>query len=276
MYPPTGTPIDLKIERADYHRKLLVAELQAFRDREPQPYLIREHGEEWNGIRYRVLTAYQPERPPDIISLMLGDFLNNLRAALDYLVGEMRPDGPSKHSAFPICARRTSGPGHSGFLDVSKKKLAGIPDPAKERIERMQPYDRRYGRPRLERRHWDVLRVLETLWNIDKHRTVLLSTGLLAPKEVWHNRTDEEDSGIGFRFSPARDEADIWLPIDERDQRFNPRFLVEVALAKPRGFADDWPDREWGEDLGGLVDYMYRTVVWSVLPQLREFIQRGP
>lgn len=270
---PVRSPVDLKIERANHHREQLLAELEAFRER--KPYLIRERQEEWRGVPYWVVTAYQPERPPDSIPLILGDFVNNLRASLDYLVGEMRPDGPSKKSAFPIFTRRTTSPGFAGFFDVGYSKLAGIPSPAKKLIERMQPYDRRYGRPRIERAHWEVLAALEALWNIDKHRTILLATSLISPSEVRHYRTGEEASGIGHRFTPARDEADWWLPIDDGDQRFDPRFDVEVALAKPRGFAEDWPRQEWG-DLAGLVGYMYQVVVYGVLPQLRQFIQRRP
>jgi hypothetical protein len=261
--------VDLKIERANQHREELLAHIKAFRER--QPYSIREERKESGGILYRVVTAHNSEDPPDSIPLLLGDFIQNLRASLDYLIGAMRVDGPSRDSAFPICTRRS---GVNGFLQLSKKKLAGIPTPAKKRIERMQPYDRRYGRPRPERIHWEALAILQTFWNIEKHRTVLLAGGFLAPDYVAHNRTGKQSSGIGHRTTPSGDEADWWLPIDSRDQTFDPHFGIEVALTKPWGFADDWPDIV-GWSLDGLVEYMYRTVYWEVLPQLREFIQPG-
>lgn len=266
-YSFVSHPIDLKIERANHHREELIASLKTFRER--KPYLIRENRKEWRGITYRVVTAYQPERPPYSVSLVLGDFIQNLRASLDYLVGEMRVDGPSRDSAFPICTRR-SGP--NGFLQLSKKKLAGIPRPAQKMIERMQPYDR--GRPRKERVRWEVLRMLQTMWNVDKHRTILLATTLLSPDYIAHNRTGEEPSGIAHRISAARDEADWWLPIDNRDQTFDPHFGVEISLAKPRGFADDWPDIA-GWPLDGLVDHLYNKVRYDVLPHLSQYVQRG-
>ena len=223
------------------------------------------------GRPYRVVTAYAAENPPDCIPQLLGDFLTNLRSALDHLIGHMRPDGPSKTFAFPICSRKTGQ--HGSFMEVSGRKLADIPRPAKKIIEAMQPYDRRYGRPSRRRVQFEALGYLETLWNIDKHRTILLATSLLSPDYVGHNRGSEEPSGIAWRRAPADGEAEWWLPIDNRDQTFHPHFGVEVSLAKPRGFADDWPGIDgWAVD--GLVDYMYRTVIWSVVPQLRKFIQR--
>lgn len=262
-YRVTGTPVDLKVERANQHRVELLAMLAAFRDREP--YRIREDLKEWNGKPYRVITAHSPERPPEIVPLLTGDFINNLRSALDHLVGVMRSDGPTRTSAFPICDRRGK------FLAQRRSKLAGIPHPAKELIERMQPYDRRYGRPRRERSRWDALAILETLWNTDKHRAILLTSTLVAPDYLGHNRTGEQSAGIGFRVAPAGHEAEWWLPVDDRDQRFDPHFGVQVALAKPGGFAADWPELfDW--PLDGLVNHLYSKVAHDVLPMFREYL----
>lgn len=259
--------VDLKIERANQHREELLANIKAFRER--KPYLIREEPQNWRGSLYRIVTAYQPGDPPDTIPLLLGDFIQNLRASLDYLVGAMRTDGPSRDSAFPICTRRGTP---NGFLQLSKKKLAGIPAPAKKVIERMQPYDRRYGHPRIERTHWQALGMLETFWKIEKHRTILLASGFLAPDYVTHNRLSEQSARIGHRRTATGDEADWRLPIESGDQAFDPHFGIEVSLTKPRGFAEDWPDIA-GFALDGLVNYMYNTVYYQVVPALREYIQ---
>jgi hypothetical protein len=266
IYAPIGSPIDLKIERANEHRERLLDRLDTFRDREPKPYLIREHIEQGNGRAYRVLTAHSPEPPPAEIALDLGDFLHNLRGALDHLVGQMRRYGPTRDSAFPICKGYISS---DGFLALSKKKLAGLPSEACKRIEGMQPYRR--GRPSLRRLQFEALEPLHGLWNIDKHRAILLTTSLLAPEYVWHNRPAHEPSSIGFRIPKSHKEAEIWLPLDG-DQRFEPHFSIEVALAKPRGFAGNWS--RWADvDLEGLVDYMYRCVIWSVIPGLSQFVK---
>lgn len=87
-----------KIEWADHHRELLQAAFKEFRSR--RPYSITEDIRLDEGRTYRVLTAH-PEPAPHEIGLIFSDFLQNIRASLDYLVGAMRADGPRRNSAFP-------------------------------------------------------------------------------------------------------------------------------------------------------------------------------
>lgn len=67
--------------------------------------------------------------------------------------------------------------------------------------------------------------------------------------------------------------SEIWLPITEPQEYFEPHFAVHISLAQPRRFASDWPT--WVErwELDGLVDYFYRVVRWEVVPMFNEFIQ---
>jgi hypothetical protein len=263
-FPPLGHPIDLKIKWADHHRERLVKEIETYRER--KPYLIREDFRESNGLPYRVVVAHSPEPLADEVVLRLGDFLNNLRASLDYLVGAMRPDGPNDKSAFPITSK-----GRKRFREVSRVPLRGIPYPAKELIEKVQPYHR--GRPRWKRQQWWPLEALERLWNIDKHRSLLVTTTLLSPEHVWHNRTGEEGSGIGWRVAHGENEAEWWLPLDDRDQNFHPEFGIQISLAKPRGFTGDWLPRIEDWELDALVNAMYSTVYHRVLPQFGKFVK---
>lgn len=266
-----STSVDLKIERANHHREQLLADLEAFRDR--KPYVIRERIEERGDLLYRVVSAEDAEPPPAQIALVLGDFVQNLRASLDHLVGAMLPDGPSRDSAFPICIRKD---GDSGFDRVSARKLAGIPHDAKDVIESMQPYVRSDDDQDWHRDMFRPLGTLHTLWNIDKHRSILLSTTLVEPKYVGHNRSAQEASGIGRRFSAAGGIAEWWLPVDEKDQAFDPHFGVEVSLTRPRGFVDDWPAGIGSRPLDGLVEQLYRTVAHVAVPGLRKFIEPVP
>ena len=259
---------DLKIGRANHHREQLLADLQAFRDREP--YVIRERIEERGAVTYRVVSAEDAEQPPDQIALVLGDFIQNLRSSLDHVVGAIRADGPSKDSAFPICFRKD---GDAGFDRVSIKKLAGIPEAAKDIIESMQPYVPADGDRDWHRDMFRPLGILHTLWNIDKHRSILLSTTLVRPKYIGHNRTTDEPSGIGHRLAAAGGIAEWWLPVDERDQAFDPHFGIEVSLTRPIGFADDWPPEMGSRPLDGLVEQLYRTVAFGAVPRLREFMR---
>jgi len=259
-----------QIEWADHHRVLLQSTFKAFRDREPPPYFITEDRRESEGTEYRVLTAHA-EPAPDEIGHILADYLNALRAALDYLVGEMRPDGPSRNSGFPIFLKRP--PGKKGrFKSRACIYLRDIPDDAVKLIHWMQPYHRTDGGMR---HAFKALGAIETLWNVAKHRTLLVVTSATQPDYVWRERSGEQAKDIGFRFPGPDHSSDIWLPITEPQEEFGPHFAVHISLAQPRGFAADWP--AWVEDwdLDGLVEYFYRVVRWEVVPMFNKFVQQG-
>lgn len=266
----TSTPIDLKVQRADRHRQELVAAVEAFKAR--NPYKISEHRRKWRGVTYRILVAHDPEPAPDDIGLMLGDFIHNLRASLDYLVGAIRPGGATEYSAFPIRHRKS---GVRGFDALTRgtgrtNPLADVPSQAKKAIERMQPYDR----GRRERLLYRSLADLDALWQIEKHRSILLTTPLVWPSQVGYEGPVHEPSGVRFKIDPSGHEAEWWLPVDKGDA-FDPQFAIEVAVAHvgPHPLAADGLPRpvEW-EALEAFVDEMYNTVVHRVLPKLHQFI----
>ena len=258
-------PVDLKIQWADRHRELLLAKLDAYR--RSQPYQIRIDDREWQGHSYRVVVAHDLQPPFPEIPLIFGDLIENLRSSLDYLVGLMRPDGPSKDSSFPIC-RQADGP--NGFDKLAIRKLADIPGDAKKLIEGMQPYDNRGDA--LDSWRYKSLAALQALWNISKHRTVLFSSAFVKPEYIGSNRTDGEESRIGFRTNRADNEAEWWLPLTG-DQSFDPHFGIEIALAKPRGYAEDLPDWVGDWSVTSLVGLIYKTVEYDVVAHLYQFIQ---
>jgi hypothetical protein len=257
-----------QIEWADHHREVLHSTFNAFRDR--RPYFITENRREYEGTEYRVMTAHS-EPAPDEIGLILADYLNALRAALDYLVGEMRPDGPTRNSGFPLFLQRP--PGQKGrFRNRACGYLRDIPDDAVKLIHWMQPYHRT---DEGLRHTFKSLGAIETLWNIAKHRTLFVVTAATRPDYVVRERSDEQAKGIRYRYPGPDHSSDIWLPITEPQEEFQPHFDVHISLAQPRGFASDWP--EWVEtwELDGLVDHFYRVIRWEVVPQFNEFIQLG-
>jgi hypothetical protein len=260
-----SNPVDLKIQWANRHRESLFGKLEAYRRSEP--YQVRIDHREWQGNVYRVAVAHDVQPPPAEVALVFGDLIENLRSSLDYLVGLMRKDGPSQNSGFPICRQAD---GDNGFFRLAKRKLADIPEEAKDLIEGMQPYDSRGDA--LDASRYRSLAALQALWNISKHRTVLFSTAINIPDYVVSDRADEDGPGIGHRIDPAKGEAEWWLPLSG-EQTFDPHFGVKVSLAKPRGFAEDLPDwvAEWTFE--GLVSYIYKTVEYDVVSYLYRFIQ---
>lgn len=260
----TGSAVvDAKIRWADHHRQAFHAALKEFRDR--RPYRVTEDRRAHEGSVYHVLTAH-PEPPPDEVGLIFGDYLQNLRSALDYLVGVMRPDGPSRNSRFPIFLERPIG--RNGFRKRACVSLQGIPDEAVELIHFMQPYHR----PHLPVRHaFKSLGAIEALWNIAKHRTLYVVTAATRPQYVGRDRSDQEAKRIGFRFPAPNNSSEIWLPVTEPEERFDPHFDVHLSLAQPPGFANDWP--RWVEswELDGLIDHFHRVVRYEIAPQFNEF-----
>lgn len=259
-----GNPVDLKLQWANRHRGSLLALLDTYQ--QSKPYRVRVDHRDWQGNAYNVVVAHDLQPPPPEIALTLGDLIENLRSCLDYLVGLMRPEGPSKDSSFPIC-RQADGP--NGFAKLVKRKLGGIPDEAKDLIEAMQPYDSRGDA--LDAWRYKSLAALEALWNISKHRTVLFSVAFVTPDYVGSNRAEGEEPGIGHRFNRADNEAEWWLPV-AGDQAFDPHFGVDLGLATPRGFSQDLPDWVPDWNVASLVSYIYKTVEYDVVSHLYQFI----
>ena len=109
---------------------------------------------------------------PANIGLIAGDFINNLRSCLDQLVWELAtidgvgPKNP-KLTAFPVVECKTGR-----VMKRFHQALDGVPGPAIEAINSLQPYHR--GGAAKNHPLW----VLNELWNLDKHRTITTATGV--------------------------------------------------------------------------------------------------
>jgi hypothetical protein len=102
---------------------------------------------------------------------VLGDLLNNLRAALDHLAWQLVLNGsdqkPKNPEAvqFPLYTQRGSRASGKGFRGNVGRRLPGVSQDAVAFIERCQPYARR--------RDLRPLALLVRLSNDDKHRAVV-------------------------------------------------------------------------------------------------------
>ena len=112
---------------------------------------------------------YGSDKPlPARFGLIAGDFLQNLRSCLDYLVWQLALSNravPSKRdSAFPVCKSEDS------WRKCYKRKLCGVPENAAKIIESLQPYTARQmgNSPQ-------PMEILDELTNENKHRQVLMT-----------------------------------------------------------------------------------------------------
>jgi hypothetical protein len=116
-------------------------------------------------------------------SIVLSDAIHQARAALDNLVGVLRPGEPTRRSGFAIVAEEGDYEEAAGVL------LDGVPTRAQDVIRWMQPFERgAYG--------WigDELIILHRLARVDRHRAPHLQSALLLPQYV------ETDDGADVEF----------------------------------------------------------------------------
>jgi hypothetical protein len=127
-----------------------------------------------------VFLATAEDPPEDPLSLLIGEFLHNMRSALDNLAFALAcsftaplPNDVAKASEFPIFGDK-DGQGHAIFSETTSKgdptrrsglhKIQGWDPRAQTEVERLQPYHRG---PSYED---DPLWILHELDRINKHR----------------------------------------------------------------------------------------------------------
>lgn len=166
-----------KLGRAAAHFRSLHDETRSYvRDGTPFEYgaeIDRQSG------RFRVrITGGAP--PPEDASLIVGDFIQNLRASLDHLIWaavEANGQSPTSGNTFPIF---TEAPEHGRRgKEQWNRQLRGLATAAFPMIEHVQPYKRG------DKAEQAPLAWLRRLSNEDKHRVVLQTlTAIPAPDEA--------------------------------------------------------------------------------------------
>jgi hypothetical protein len=160
-------PLDkvrLKLDRAKEHLAALDSEVADFLKLEPYRVEPKIDAENIYGKfgRFRIV-----HEPPIRFGLIFGDYIHNVRSALDHLVWQLQlktTSTPKPRSQFPIFKQPNAGRLKDQTPDVS--------DEARGVIESLQPYNR-------TNRHGPI--ALHPLWQIgqldgiDKHATPLVT-----------------------------------------------------------------------------------------------------
>lgn len=179
--------IEAKIGRAQAHLEEFKSLSRGYV--ESHPYTIRE--DEYindEGFMERSFTVGSVETMPLSLPLVMGDCVQNLRAALDHLTWQLvlaAGNTPCDKTAFPIFDSNLTLKGNPRNITIS----GGIAPRALEIIKSSQPYNRANG----PKDH--PLSILHDLSNIDKHRTVLL-VGAFYSSITWYR-------GIYFKGRPG-------------------------------------------------------------------------
>lgn len=173
------------------------------------------------------------------LSLPFGDFVHNLRTALDHIVWELASDDHRKDSPlpeFPIYLDSDSR--RDSFQGLGLKKIRSLPAAARTLIERVQPY---------QNPHWDGWRLqsgvrqgnplarLHYLDNIDKHRSLVPTVWLAAGHHAFG--PDDALKALVVHSGPHRDGGIIAeLPMSSGYSPDDLRFMsaFEIAMAEER------------------------------------------
>lgn len=229
-----------KIDRAGAHLDTLYNEIRAFHDLPTKAYrFISKVDVETSRYLMRVLI----EKPlPVEWSLIVGDFVNNLRAALDHMVWEfVQANGqkPSVRNAFPIFDYPVPvDPG-----DRSRKRwdgmVGGISAPALALVESCQPHLGEDG----PRSH--LLHALRELSNEDKHRVVLASFGaieqpsgaldleIVEVTDVRPLQAGQLHAGMALKHGSLVFEAPVEITGPNPQVKANAKFPMDIGFGDP-------------------------------------------
>ena len=220
----TLTGIHAKLRRAEHQlsananashvfcediRKSIVREVH--RDRDQQIWIYR--GETPN--------------PPIEWSVLLGEILYNLRSALDHLVWRLvlaNGHTPGRNNQFPI------GKDHQSWQEAKQRALKGVSKRHEAMIGYLQPYTGGINLP------FDVsmLRVLNDLGNIEKHRYLVLATIVSNGIGPLDSQLDHSSTRLPLRgsFTTGRIETGkVLIVFNNADMDIAPSFEVDLGFA---------------------------------------------
>src|SRR5438552_626830 len=154
----------LKVVRATEHLKSFNEE--AWRYVSAEPYeVVLQRNQDYISVKGVITTE-----PPPALACIIGDFVTNLRASLDYVAWELAAktgsalsDGQKRGITFPIAADQAGFSKTNGTAD-HLQRICGVPAAAIGVIESVQPYHAGY----------EALSSLDYLVRTDKHRMLLL------------------------------------------------------------------------------------------------------
>ncbi len=230
----TNAPWWLRLDWADRCFDDLKASVEAFGKRHPCEVLSNRDLETGDYV-FRLKVH---EEPPLDWGFLIGDFINNVRCAVDNLVWEIarrNADPPPDRTQFLACFD------HATF-EKRRHSLAGLPDAAFYTIKMVQPYQDRYA-------YWGQWRqvnpaespayILERLWNWDKHRASHPAFFALGRETVWFNlHTVPEEASIephSFNVEPLHDNDEIArarvIPNDARVD-LDANFTIEIGFGE--------------------------------------------
>jgi hypothetical protein len=253
---------DLKLRRAKTHLDVIESKARAL-NKGPQ----KIPGERHPDVEARVFLAQHDSPEPTILSAEIGEFLYNVRCALDYIVYELLTlagERVTTRHAFPIFTSADR------YAREAPPKIAGVPSETVATFERLQPF---YGpnsnpfHPAWRDPESEPLAVLRRLNDEDKHRTLALSEAIGAFRLEFPDDPDVLTAPTPMFVSPGTFKRGAILGTVtslDPDVKVNliATFHVSLKDARPRP----------GEHLVQTLDQILRVVRDRVVPSFAPYL----
>jgi hypothetical protein len=244
--------VDARLDRARDHLDTIQGEIRDFLSGTKNNFVLKTN----QSAVWMVWWIDEPNYLPMALSVMTGEFLYNLRAALDNLVCALvrskKPDSSCSGRRFPI---------YSDAAEYAKSRseaLRGVPDAAKIVIDQLQPFTRGPGTADV-----DPLNVLNVLRNRDTHRALHLAVG-------YQRHTRFLISDIDG-YPKAYVTVPTWMfaagpqtmPLPLEPDTVDPEMNVKAIGTSVVGFLDEgpWGDRPVNEVLTACLEYVENRVI---------------
>jgi hypothetical protein len=260
--------VRLKLHRASEHADALHSAIDAFLWRDSYDAAVKLDAQ----TNELIVSMIVREHPPREWGPRLGDFVHNLRSALDHLaialVLRNKPTANIKQTAFPMFSKdpfRPNAPPKD--QDMWKARVQGMSTQQVAAIKALQPFNNPQPAGRI-----DTLTALNNLSNTDKHRGLIPIRGLagetvqLIPRQTqgWqlHATTAAvpvgrlEDGAVIARFKLTPLEA-------------NPSVDVDIGAQVSIGITLDE-----GVPPGTVIDQVLRLLYTRVLDIVNDFEKR--
>lgn len=176
----------LKVERAKQHVVDLEKAAKRYADIHPYEFVRVRLPDHKRQVMFRLRITEQPDPQ---VALVLGDFVHNLRSALDHIMGGLVPSNRRSNAEFPVSLldfRAKDANGDFVIKDGDGRKkfessIKGVEAGAEAIIIGMQPY---HYRGQAFRHPFSLLSRLD---NLDKHHElIVLGFGV---RNLTHTRT---------------------------------------------------------------------------------------
>lgn len=166
----------LKVKRAQKHMVDINREALRYASAHPYEFTRFQYPHTQRKVGYRLRITEQPD---PMIAVMLGDFLHNLRTALDYVLVACVPRQRQKSASFPILSADIFAKDSSGNFVVNDTEgrehfetaIKGLCPEALALIVSLQPYHREAIA------YLSILGIISRLENADKHRQLIIIGG---------------------------------------------------------------------------------------------------